>query len=277
MVLFDGKKISQKILDELKQEVDQLPQRLRLAVIWVGKSPVIKKFIEQKKKAGESMGVDVRIYHFEDRITTNELRKSLAEVVHEKRNTGVIVQLPLPPHINSQYILNSITSEKDVDVLSARAMGSFVVGKSPIMPPVAGAVRVIFDEYGIFYKSKNIAILGGGNLVGKPVALWLLNEKVTFSVVRSSTENPLDFIKRAEILVTGIGRPRWITGDMVKDGVVVVDAGTSESEGKLVGDVDFESVAPHASYITPVPGGVGPVTVAVLLKNLVSLAKLKRG
>lgn len=286
MVLLDGKKLSQKILDEVKRDVSTMEKKLRLAVVVVGKDPVVEKFIQQKKRAAELVGIDVRIYPFEESITTNELRKRVAEIMHEEKNTGVIIQLPLPPQINAQYILNSVTPEKDVDVLSARALGNFVVGKSPtraspsgyspVMPPVAGAIKALFDEYKIDYKSKNIVIVGAGNLVGKPVALWLLNEKFTFSVVRSSTKGPEEFTTRADVIISGIGKHKFITGDIVKEGVVVVDAGTSESGGKVVGDVDFDSVAPKASFITPVPGGVGPVTVAILLKNLVTLAKFQK-
>lgn len=253
-----------------------MTKKLRLAVVVVGKDPVVAKFIEQKKKAAESVGIDVRIYPFEEKVTTNELRKRVAEIVHEEKNTGIIIQLPLPAQINTQYILNSVTPEKDVDVLSARAIGNFVVGKSIIMPPVAGAIKALLDEYAVDYKNKYAVILGAGNLVGKPTALWFLNEKVTFSVVRSGTKNPQEFLKKADIIISGIGKPKFITKDVIKDGVVIIDAGTSESAGKVVGDVDFDSVAAKSSYITPVPGGVGPVTVAILLRNLVALSKLRQ-
>lgn len=276
MVILDGKKLSQKILEEVRQEILALKKKIRLAVVVVGKDPIVSKFIEQKKKAAESVGINVRIYPFEDSITTNELRKRIAEIVHEEKNMGVIIQLPLPAQINAQYILNSVTPEKDIDLLSARALGNFVAGKSPIMPPVAGAVQALFDEYKIDYKNKYIVVVGAGNLVGKPVALWLLNEKVTFGVVRSSTKSPNDFLRQADIIISGIGEPKFITGDVIKEGAVIIDAGTSESEGKVVGDVDFDSVAPKASYLTPVPGGVGPVTVAILLKNLATLDKLQK-
>ncbi len=274
MILLDGKKLSQKILEELRGRISVTKKKLRLAIVVVGEDPVVKKFIEQKKKTAEVIGVDVRIYPFEASITTNELRKCLAEIVHEEKNTGVIVQLPLPEHINTQYILNSVTPEKDIDVLSARAIGNFATGKGEIYPPVAGTVSAIFEEYKIDYRNKYIVMVGAGNLVGKPLALWLLNEKITFSVVRSSTANPREFLDKADIIISGIGKPKFITGDMVKDGVVVIDAGTSESEGRIAGDVDFDSVSRKAAYITPVPGGVGPVTVAMLFKNLIALAKL---
>lgn len=276
MTLLDGKKLSQKILSELKEEIAGLEKRLRLAVVVLDENPVVKKFIEHKKKFAGEIGIDVRIYPFDISITTNELRKRIAEIIHEKKNSGVIIQLPLPEHINEQYILNAIVPEKDVDVLSARAVGNFAVGKSPIMPPVAGAVKAFFEEYEIDYKNKYIVIIGAGELVGKPTALWLLQEKVTFGVVEHLAGSPREFLKQADIIISGIGRPHYIIGDMVKDGVVVIDAGTSESSGKIVGDVEFDSVAQKASYITPMPGGIGPLTVAILFKNLVSLVKMNQ-
>lgn len=282
MILFDGKKLSQKIMGEVKEKVVSTTEKLRLGIVVVGENPAVKSFIAQKRKAADGVGIDTRVYPFPAEITTNELRKRISEIVHEKRNTSVIIQLPLPEHISTQYILNSVPPEKDADMLSARAVGNFAVGKSPIMPPVAGAVKALFEEYGIDYKNKYIVILGAGNLVGKPVALWLLNEKATFSVVRSVTKHPEEFLRQADIIISGIGKPEFITGDMVKGGAVLIDAGTSESGGpltglgikKLVGDMDFDSVSAKAAYLTPVPGGIGPLTVAVLLKNVVTLAKL---
>lgn len=275
MTLLDGKKLSQKILEELRGKMKQIAKKVRLAVIVVGSDPATQSFISQKRKVGESIGIDVRLFPFPETITTNELRKRIAEIVHEKKNTGVITQLPLPASISTQYILNAIPPEKDVDVLSARSLGNFTTGKSIVLPPIVGAVKAFFEEYQIDYKNKYIVVLGAGNLVGRPMALWLLNEKATFSVVRSSTKNPEEFLSKADIIISGIGKPRFVTGDMIKDGVVVIDAGTSEAEGKLVGDVDFDSVSQKALCITPVPGGIGPVTVAILFQNLITPAKPK--
>ena len=279
MVILEGKKISQKILDELKLEVATMKKKLRLAVIVVGpKSPsaigqTTQKFIQQKQKAAQLIGVDFRIFPFEETVTTDELRKRIAQIVHEKKNTGVIIQLPLPEHLNVQYILNSVTPEKDVDMLSARSLGDLAVNKNRILPPVAGAIRAFFEEYEIDYKSKYIVVIGAGKLVGLPVSLWLLNEKTTFTVLRSTTPDLSEFTKKADIIISGVGKPKLITGDIIKEGAIIIDAGTSESEGKIAGDVDFESCSKRASYITPVPGGIGPMTVAILFKNLINLAK----
>lgn len=273
MTLLDGKTLSQKIINGLREEAAAMKKKLRLAVVVAGEDPVVRSFIAEKKKAAESVGIDVRVYPLDAAITTNELRKRIAEIAHEKKNTGVIIQLPLPPQINNQYILNAIPPEKDVDVLSARAIGNFAVGKSPIFPPVVGAVKALFDEYRIDYLDKEIVILGAGVLVGRPAAMWLINEGATVSIITEKTSHPETLLRRADIIISGIGKPRYITSDMIKEGAVVIDAGTSESAGEIVGDVDFDSVAPKASCITPVPGGIGPLTVAILLKNLATLAK----
>lgn len=271
--ILDGRKLAEKIFKEIKNEVAELGKSLRLAIVIVGEDPVVRKFVEQKKKKAQEAGIDIRIYPFPEAITTNELRGRLAEIVHEKNNHGVIVQLPLPSHLNGQYILNAVTPEKDVDMLSAKALGNFVVGRSPIMSPVAGAIKNFWEEYKISYKNKHIAVVGAGNLVGRPVALWLLSEHATFSVITKATPDPASLLRSADLIISGIGFPKFITKDMVREGVVVMDAGTSESEGRIAGDVDFEGVSAKASFITPVPGGIGPVTIALLLKNLVTLYK----
>ncbi len=274
MKILDGKKIAERMLAELKVEAAALAKKPRLAVVVVGEDPVIANFISQKKKAGESVGIDMRVYPFPADVTTNELRKRIAEIVHEKKNTGVIIQLPLLAHINKQYILNAIPPEKDPDVLGARALGNFAVGKSPIMPPVAGAIKMLFEEYGIDYRAKSIAIVGAGSLVGRPVALWLMGEGVGFTLVTESTAHAEAIMCVADIMISGIGKPRYIGAEMIKQGAVVIDAGTSESAGEIVGDVDADSVAGKVSALAPVPGGVGPLTVAILFKNLLMFARL---
>lgn len=274
MILLDGKKLSQKILAELAEKIAALKKEMRLALVVVGNNSVVNQFVAQKKKAAESVGVRVRVYPFDEAVTTNHLRKRISEIVHERKNTGVIVQLPLPKHINKQYILDAIPPEKDVDVLSSSALGKFAAGKSRVLPPVAGAIKAFFDEYAVAYQNKYAVIMGYGSLVGKPVSLWLLNERVTLSIVGSRTKNPEKFLTEADIVISGIGKPNYITGDLLKEGSVIIDAGTSESEGKVLGDVDFDSAKTKASYLTPVPGGVGPLTVAILLQNLVTLGGL---
>ena len=274
MILLDGKKIAERMLIAMKDEMSATARPLRLAVVVVGDDPIVQNFIAQKKKAGVSVGIETRVYPFSADITTNELRKRIAEIVHEKKNTGVIIQLPLPPHINRQYILNAIPPEKDPDVLSSRALGNFAVGKSVIVPPVSGGIKMLLEEYHIEYRDKAIVILGAGALVGRPTALWLMAEGIGFTLVTERTAHPEVVIREADIVISGIGRPRYIGADMIKEGAVLIDAGTSESAGEIVGDVDSESVASRASHLAPVPGGIGPLTVVMLFKNLITLAKL---
>lgn len=275
MELLDGEKLAQKILDGLKMEMEQSSKKLRLAVIVLGEDPATQKFIAKKRKIAKYLGIGFRLYPFPESITTNELRKKIAAITHLKKNTGVIIQLPLPENLNTPYILNSVIPEKDVDMLSARSIGKFASGKSVIFPPVAGAVRALFEEYKIDYKNKEIVIVGAGGLVGKPISLWLLNEKTGFKMIESGTRNPEEYMRRADILISGIGRPGYIKGEWLKKGAVVVDAGTSEAGGKVKGDIDFASVGHIASYVAPVPGGVGPLTVAMLFRNLWILSRAR--
>lgn len=272
----DGRKIAAEILAGIKADTARLEKPMRLGIVVVGENPVVSAFIEQKKRAAKEAGIDTRVYPFDVHITTNELRKRIADITHEDINAGVIIQLPLPDHINRQYILNSVMPEKDVDVLSARAIGSFAVGKYLVMPPVVGAVAALLDAHGVDVRARRVVVLGAGSLVGKPIALWLFNQGATFSVVRSSTADPASFTREADVIITGIGKPGYVTAEMIKEGAILVDAGTSESQGKMMGDVDAKSVEKKASLLSPVPGGVGPVAVVMVLKNLVTLASRKQ-
>lgn len=275
MTLLDGKKLAEKILEELRRDIAAFPKPPRLAVVMVGEDPATESYIRQKTRTAGKIGVTVKLFRFPPEISTNALREKAGEIARDKKNDGVIVQLPLPPHINTQTVLNAVTPEKDVDMLSSRAVGNFESGKSRILPPVVGAVDAFFREYGISVKGKHALVVGAGRLVGKPIANWFMREGATVSVAQSHTENLGELARMADIIVSGVGKPNLIRGGMVKDGVVVVDAGTSEAGDKLVGDVDFETVAPKASFITPVPGGVGPMTGAMLLKNLIVLSRQK--
>ena len=272
MIVVDGKVIAARILDEVRGEVATSKKKLRLGAVVVGDDAVTRRFVVEKRRVAESVGIDMRVYPFPETVMPNELRARIAELVREEHNTGVIIQLPLPSHLPRQHILNAVTPEKDGDMLSARAVGNFIVGKGVLVPPVVGAIQEIAATHGIEFMGKNIVVVGAGPLVGRPVALWLLRSGATFSVVRASTADPASFVRSADILISGIGKPRFITGAMVKAGIAVFDAGTAESAGKIAGDVDYDSVAPKCSLITPVPGGIGPLTVAVLLRNLVLLA-----
>lgn len=273
MILLDGKNLAEKIKKELKAEYSNQSRAITLALVMVDDNKASEKFIEHKRAYGEELGVRTVIRRYADDISGTALRKRIAELVHDSAVNGIVVQLPLPPRIQTQDILNAVPPSKDVDVLSSRAVGDVATGKSRTMPPVVGAIDALFREYGIEYKRKKIAIIGAGRLVGKPVIDWFSREDAGFCVITDQTPDVSAITGSADIIISGVGKPNLIRGDMVKEGVIVIDAGTSESGGKLVGDVDFDSVAPKASYITPVPGGVGPLTVAMIFKNLLTLVK----
>ena len=282
-MVVNGKEIAEKLKASLREAILKSgkinKRQLRLAVIKVADDPVTAKYLEVKRKFAEAVGIDMRIYDVPRDISTSKLREKISEVVHIEENSGVIVQLPLPPDINMQYILDAIVAEKDPDVLSSKSWGKFSTGKNKILPPVAGAIKTIFEENNIELKGKNIVVVGAGRLVGKPVATWLINEGATVSVIDENTKSPEEFTIKADIIISGVGQPKIIKSEMVKDGVIAIDCGTSESspstssgQAVLVGDIDME-ISKKASLFAPVPGGVGPITIAVLFKNLFELSK----
>lgn len=270
--ILDGKALAVQLREKYKAEAAQLGKKLRLAIVEVGEHPASAQFVEQKVHFAEAVGIAVRRYRLAADISAGALRKKLAEIVHARQNNGVIIQLPLPGHLNTQTALNSVVPQKDVDVLSSRSVGDFATGKSLVLPPMAGAVKLLLEEARTSAAGKVVAVIGAGRLVGKPVALWLLREGASVLVVRSSTPDISVFTQKADIVISGAGKPGLVTADMIKKGAVVIDAGTGESEGRIVGDV-AQDVREVAGYLAPVPGGVGPLTVAMVFGNLLALAK----
>lgn len=272
-MVINGKQIAEKVLESLKRELSLKDLKLRLAAVLVGEDSEFEKFVELKGKAAEEIGVEFPIYQFPAEITTEELSKRVREI--SELSNGVLVELPLPEHIDQQAVLNEIPVDKDVDVLSTRAQDLFYSDKSKILSPSAEALRILFEELNINPTGKIAAIFGYGLLIGKPVAYWLEQNGAMISVIRSKTENPTEVSRQADIVVTGVGKPRLINGDMIKEGVMIIDYGYGRnSSGNMVGDVDFKSVASKESLITPVPGGMGPILIAAVLKNLVRLNSL---
>lgn len=271
MKILDGKKLADRILKNLKREIKEKRLNLSLAVILVGGSPVSQIFTRQKEKACKFVGIGFRLFNFPSKISISEFKKEIERISNHPANSGIVIQLPLPQELDSQEVFNIIPSQKDIDVLSEENLGKFYVGNLPVLPPVVGAISYFLEEYKLSIRAKNLVLVGAGRLVGFPLAVWLGRKKATVSVVNKLTKDISSFTGNADILISGAGKPNLITEDMVKKGVVIIDAGTSFNKRKLVGDVDFESVSKKASYITPVPGGVGPMTVACLLENLVKL------
>ena len=273
-MIIDGKKLAEEIKISLAKDISKLGKKLRLAVVRVGENLVTKKFLEQKRKFGEAIGIDVRMYSLPENISTNALRKKLAEIVHIKQNSYIIVQLPLPKQVHAQYILDGIVPEKDPDMLSSKSVGAFAAGRSPIVPPIVGAVKHIFEKYEVALRRKHAVVVGAGRLVGKPLALWLLRQSCVLTILDEHAPNVDRWTQMADVVISGTGVPGLIKPEMVKDGAVVIDCGTAESreDGRLVGDVN-PAVAAKTSLFATVPGGIGPLTVAMLFSNIVTLAK----
>lgn len=269
--LLDGRKLSRKILKEVKKKIEKNSLRLRLAVVQVGKNPVSEVYIRNKCRAAKKVGMKFKVYRFASGLGTERLKEEIKKICQNPRNSGIIIQLPLPKKFSQETFLNLIPWKKDIDVLSSEALGKFYQGRSKVIPPTVDGILEILEGYKIRLKGKNVAVVGAGKLVGLPLSIELIRRKATISILNEFTKDPSSFTKRADILISGVGKPGLIRGDMVKRGVVVVDAGTKMVQGKLKGDVDFQSVSKKAGYITPVPGGVGPLTVACLLRNLVKL------
>ena len=270
-MILDGKKLSEQILKGLRKKAKKLDKKLNLVAVCVGASSFSKSYLSQKEKACEKVGINFKLINFSKNISTSELWQDVKKFSDDFEVNGLLLQLPLPKHIETQKILNAISPQKDVDCLSEENLGKFFSGNPLILPPTLGGIARLLKKYKIGLRGKYVVIVGAGRLVGKPAALWAMNDGATISILNKLTPKISDFTKKADIIISGVGKPRLITEDMVKEGAVIIDAGTSKEDNRIVGDVDFESVSKKAGYITPVPGGIGPMTVASLLENLVKL------
>jgi methylenetetrahydrofolate dehydrogenase (NADP+)/methenyltetrahydrofolate cyclohydrolase len=273
MEIIDGRKLRNKILTQTKEEVSLLSFTPVFCDVLVGDDPASKQYVQMKAKTAESVGIKFHSANFPANITTEELIKEIKVLNNVEHMCGIIVQLPLPAHLDRQAILDSIDPRLDVDCLGAVAGAKFYNNENNIGFPTALACMAILDTLDLNLSDKNIVVLGQGLLVGKPVAALLNFRDLKPVLVIRQTENKEEFIKKADVIISGTGQGKYITGNMIKQGTVLIDAGTSESNGGIVGDVDLESVKDVAGFVSPVPGGVGPVTVAMLLKNVLQVAK----
>ncbi len=277
MELINGNKIKEEMLLEIKKEVANLSFQPIFCDILVGDDRASVQYVNMKAKMAESVGIKFHNANFPISITTEELINEIKILNDTPNMCGIIVQLPIPEHLNKAVILNAINPKLDVDCLGEVASDLFYANKSNIYPPAASACMQILDSLNLDLhkgpEGKKIVVLGQGMLVGKPVSALLKFRGIEPQNINKETENKEGIIKNADIIISGIGQGKYIMGDMVKEGVVLIDAGTTESNGGIVGDVDLESVESVASYVSPVPGGVGPVTVATLLSNVLQVAK----
>lgn len=274
MILLDGKVVSEKRIEKTKEDVRALNEKnhfLKLAVVLVGNNEASLSFIKKKKELAARVGIDFELFHFDDDIPENTLIENIHFINQQKDITGLIVQLPLPRGLNKRKVLDAVDPKKDVDCLTSRNLGFLAAGNAFFYPPTAAAVLEIMEEYEIDVVGKHVVVIGKGDLVGKPLGILLMQESATISVCNRQTPDLSHFTKQADIIIGAAGVGHLVTAKMVKDNVIIIDAGTSFIDGKLVGDVKFDEVAQKASFITPVPGGVGPVNVAKLLENCVTL------
>lgn len=268
-MLLDGKLISEEIKKRVAEEVYSLNDTLTLAIILVGKDPASEIYVNSKTKACEKAGIKTKDYFLDNKIPEKELIDLIRTLNEDPLITGILVQMPLPSHISEDNVVNSIEPAKDVDGLNIINQGKLLNNANCIVPATPKGILSLLKRYFVEISGKHAVIIGRSKLVGKPMALLLLNNNATITVCHSRTENLKEIVKRADIVIVAIGKPKFLTADMVKKDAAVIDVGINRVQGKIVGDVDFEEVSEVASYITPVPRGVGPMTIASLLENVV--------
>lgn len=280
--IISGKTVSAEVREKIKKETAALIESAGihpgLAVILVGNDPASQVYVRNKQLACEEMGFNPFEYKLSENTTQEQLLDLINVLNKDPKVHGILVQLPLPDHLDEQSVLYSITPEKDVDAFHPLNVGKIMIGSYNFLPCTPAGVMELIDWAGIEVSGKNCVVVGRSNIVGKPMAMLLLQRSGTVTICHSKTKNLKEVCAEADILVVAIGKPKFITGDMVKEGAVVIDVGINRDENnKLCGDVDYESVEPKAGYITPVPGGVGPMTITMLMKNTLRAAKLQNG
>jgi methylenetetrahydrofolate dehydrogenase (NADP+)/methenyltetrahydrofolate cyclohydrolase len=279
--LIDGKKISAEIKAEIKKEIEtieKLDDRVPgLAVVLVGENPASKVYVGSKEKTCKALGMHSEKYVLPEDTSEEELLNLIDKLNKKEEINGILVQLPLPKHIEEKKVIHAISPEKDVDGFHPENVGKLLIGDDTFKSCTPYGVMELLKRTGIEVMGKDVAIVGRSNIVGKPLAALLINESATVTVCHSRTKDLKEVTKRADIIIVAVGREKFLKEDMVKEGAVVIDVGINrDSEGKLCGDVDFEGVSKKASYITPVPGGVGPMTIAMLMKNTLKAYKMSK-
>ena len=274
----DGKAISQRIKDELKEQAAALKKqgiKITLAVIQVGNDPASTVYVRNKKKGCEYIGIESLSSELPEETTQQELLSLIGELNRKEDVSGILVQLPLPAHIDEDKVIRAIDPKKDVDGFHPQSVGALCIGQPGFVSCTPAGIIQLLKRSSIEIAGKECVVLGRSNIVGKPMAVLMLRENATVTIAHSRTRDLKEVTKRADILIAAVGKPKMITADYVKEGAVVIDVGINRDEnGKLCGDVDFESVEPLCSAITPVPGGVGPMTIAMLLNNCLESVRM---
>lgn len=281
MNIIDGKAVSKKVKEDVKAECEQLKAKgitPGLAVIIVGDDPASQVYVHNKEVACEACGFYSVKYALPAETTQDELNALVDKLNKDDKINGILCQLPLPSHLDDKEVINRIDPLKDVDAFHPVNVGAIMIGDYNYLPCTPAGVMELIHSTGIDVSGKKAVVIGRSNIVGKPMAMLLLHENATVEITHSRTQNLADITKEADILVAAIGKAKFVKADMVKDGAVVIDVGMNRDEnGKLCGDVDFEDVKDKCSFVTPVPGGVGPMTIAMLMKNTLTAAKIQNG
>lgn len=276
-MIINGKELAQKIRGELKQEVEQLRKKgivPKLAVIMVGDNKASEVYVRNKSKACNELGIEFEEFLRNESTTQEELISLIDELNQRKDIHGILLQSPIPEHLDIREAFNRIDYKKDVDGFHPINVGKLSIGEDSFISCTPYGVIKMLEAYNIPIEGKRAVVIGRSNIVGKPLVQCLLNKNATVTICHSKTQNIADVVREADIVIAALGKPKFVTADMVKEGAVVIDVGINRNEeGKLVGDVDFENVEKKASYITPVPGGVGPMTIAMLMNNVVKAAR----
>ena len=281
MAIIDGKAVSRAVREQVAAETAQLKEKgivPGLAVIIVGEDPASQVYVNNKEKACAEVGFYSEKFALPESTTQQELNALVEELNARKDINGILCQLPLPAHLNDKEVINLIIPEKDVDAFHPVNVGAIMIGDYNFLPCTPAGVMELIHSTGVDISGKKAVVIGRSNIVGKPMAMLLLHENATVEITHSKTKNLSEITSQADILVAAIGKAKFVTADMIKEGAVVIDVGMNRDEnGKLCGDVDFASAADKCSFITPVPGGVGPMTISMLMKNTLTAAKLQNG
>ncbi len=279
--IIDGKKISAQVKAEVAKEVEALAGKgisVGLAVVIVGNDPASRVYVNNKKKACALCGIQSYEYALPEDTTEQQLLELVDQLNHDPKVNGILVQLPVPPQIDDHRVIAAIAPEKDVDAFTEGNVGKIMIGEYSLLPCTPAGCLDLIDSTGVSIEGKNCVVIGRSNIVGKPMAMLLLHRNGTVTICHSRTRNLREICSQADILVAAVGKAGFVTADMVKEGAVVIDVGMNRNaEGKLCGDVDFAAVEQKAGYITPVPGGVGPMTIATLMRNTLTAAKQQNG
>ena len=275
-ILIDGKAVSQKVKDEVRAEIERDKLSIGLAVVIVGNNQASRVYVNNKKKACEVCGIKSFEYALPEETTEEELLELVDTLNEDKNINGILVQLPLPKQINEEHIIERISPLKDVDAFHATNVGKIMIGNYAFLPCTPAGVMELIHSTGTEISGKECVVIGRSNIVGKPMAMLLLHENATVTICHSRTKDLAEVCRRADILVSAVGKADFVTADMVKEGAVVIDVGMNrDADNKLCGDIRFDEVEKKASYITPVPGGVGPMTIAMLMKNTLMAKRIQ--